>query len=677
MGKIRKNGIIASALICSFLMSQGITVKAAEVQNTNDTNVSSSLRLQDDFYSAVNRPWINSAKIDVGQMSNSSVMEINKTLIEQKKQIIKDLLENEKNYSANSDEKKIINLYKNTLNIEARNKQGIEPLKKIIEEINNIKSLSDIANINSDSKIGNTLIQFAPSVDLKDATKYALYIAPTALSFGNSDDYVKPTENSARIKSLGINYYTTLLTLSGYSTEQAKAKIDNLVKFENMIAPAIKGKEEQSKNNNAIDEQYNVYTLAELDTLAPNLNLKTMMKNNKTDKANKIIVTDPKWLKALNEIYKEENLPLIKDYLEIMNINGSAGFLGEDFEKAATEFNNSYLGSKGEIPREEKAINMVDSVLGNVFGKIYVQRYFSDKTKNDVKDMTNEIIKIYEKRINDLDWMSDTTKKKAIEKLNKINIQIGYPDKWEDYSKLEIRSYEEGGSLWENILNLSKFAEEKSLSHLNESVDKTKFICSPQTINAFYNATSNTVTVPAGILQGEFYNANASKENHLGSIGAIIGHEISHAFDNTGAKFDADGNLNNWWTAEDYKKFEDKTNKFRSFYSQVKLDNGKNVNGDLTVGENVADIGGMACVLDILSQMKNPDYKAFFESNAAMWREIDTKEYGDYLLQNNTHSPNAVRVNTVLAQFDKFYETYGIKENDKLYVKPENRLKIW
>jgi putative endopeptidase len=401
------------------------------------------------------------------------------------------------------------------------------------------------------------------------------------------------------------------------------------------------------------------------------------MKNNKTDKANKIIVTDPKWLKALNEIYKEENLPLIKDYLEIMNINGSAGFLGEDFEKAATEFNNSYLGSKGEIPREEKAINMVDSVLGNVFGKIYVQRYFSDKTKNDVKDMTNEIIKIYEKRINDLDWMSDTTKKKAIEKLNKINIQIGYPDKWEDYSKLEIRSYEEGGSLWENILNLSKFAEEKSLSHLNESVDKTKFICSPQTINAFYNATSNTVTVPAGILQGEFYNANASKENHLGSIGAIIGHEISHAFDNTGAKFDADGNLNNWWTAEDYKKFEDKTNKFRSFYSQVKLDNGKNVNGDLTVGENVADIGGMACVLDILSQMKNPDYKAFFESNAAMWREIDTKEYGDYLLQNNTHSPNAVRVNTVLAQFDKFYETYGIKENDKLYVKPENRLKIW
>nr|WP_319801751.1 M13 family metallopeptidase [Clostridium beijerinckii] len=254
---------------------------------------------------------------------------------------------------------------------------------------------------------------------------------------------------------------------------------------------------------------------------------------------------------------------------------------------------------------------------------------------------------------------------------------MGYPEKWGDYSKLEIRSYESGGSLWENIQNLGKFAYEKSISKLNQPVDKSRFACTPQTINAFYNPSSNTITVPAGILQGEFYDVNSSKEKNLGAIGTIIGHEISHAFDNTGAKFDADGNLNNWWSTDDYKKFEEKTNKVRQFYNTVKVDDGKNVNGDLTVGENIADIGGVACTLDILKKMPNPDYKTFFESNATMWREIGTKEYEDYKLQYDVHSPNKVRDNIVLAQFDEFYKTYGIKENDKMYVKPEDRMKIW
>lgn len=658
-------------------MVQGTYAKAAEVANTNVITVADSLRLQDDFYNVINKQWLNTAKIDTGKTSNSTFMEADKTLTEQKKQIIKDLLANEKSYSENSDEKKIINLYKNTLNMEARNKQGIEPIKKMIEEINNIKSTKDIANLNTESKIGNPLLQIVCQVDLKDANKHALYIAPPTLSLGNSDEYVKPTENSKKVKGLVETYYINLLTLSGYTNDQAKAKVDNLFKFENMIAPSITGKEELSKNDNAIDEQYNVYTLDQLDSLAPNLNIKTIIKNDEINNVNKVILTEPKWLKSLNDIYTEENLPIIKDYLEIINIGSAALYLGEDFEKAATAFNNAYLGSQGDIPQDEKAIDMVNSALGEPFGKIYIQKYFSDKVKNDVTDITNEVISTYKNRINNLNWMSATTKKSAIEKLDKLNIQIAYPDKWEDYSKLQIRSYEEGGSLWENIDNLTKFAHEKSICKLNEPVDKTKFACPPQTINAFYNATSNTITVPAGILQGAFYDANASKEKNLGAIGAIIGHEVSHAFDNTGAKFDADGNLNNWWTQEDYNKFEEKTKKVRAFYNEVKLDNGKNVNGDLTVGENIADIGGLACTLDILSKMSNPDYKAFFESNATVWREINTNEYADYRLQYDAHSPNKVRNNIVLAQFNKFDETYGLKQGDKMYIKPEDRVQIW
>lgn len=677
MGNFRKRGVIAAALVCSLLIGQGTYAKAAEVTNTNVTAAANSLRLQDDFYNVVNNEWLNTAKIETGQVSTSTFTEINGTLTEQKKEIIKNLLENEKSYSENSDEKKMINLYKNTLNMDARNKNEAEQIKKMIYELNNIKSIRDIEDLNTESKIGNHLIQFSCQVDLKDVTKHALYIEPTGLSLSNSDEYVKPTENSARIKGLVETYYTNLLTLSGYTKEQAKAKVDNIFKFENMIAPSITGTEGASKDNNAIDKQYNVYTLDQLDSLAPNLNIKTILKNNKIDNANKIILTEPKWLKALNEIYTEENLPLIKDYLEIVNIGSASPYLGEDFENATTEFKNAYLGSQGDIPQDEKAINMVNAAFGDPLGKIYIQKYFSDRVKTDVTEMTDEIISAYKNRINNLDWMSDATKENAIEKLDKLNVQIAYPDKWTDYSKLEIKSYEDGDSLWDNIEHLRKFAYEKSLSKLNEPVDKTKFACPPQTINAFYNPTSNTITVPAGILQGAFYDVFDSKERKLGAIGTIIGHEISHAFDNTGAKFDADGNLYNWWTQEDYTKFKEKTEKVREFYSQVKLDNGKYVNGNLTVGENIADMGGIACTLDILGKMPNPNYKEFFESNAAVWREINTNEYEDYKLQYDSHSPNKVRNNIVLSQFDKFNDTYGIKQNDKMYIKPEDRVQIW
>ncbi|MDU4849291.1 MAG: M13 family metallopeptidase [Clostridium sp.] len=376
-------------------------------------------------------------------------------------------------------------------------------------------------------------------------------------------------------------------------------------------------------------------------------------------------------------IYKEENLQLIKDYIEINNIAGIAGCLGEDFQKAQEEFSKQYLGTSGDISKEEKAVNAVNSLLAEPFGEIYIQKYFSDKTKENVEEITKEIIKTYEKRIDKLDWMSNETKTKAKEKLDKLGVQIGYPDKWEDYSKLEIRSFEEGGSLLENVINIAEFEENKQIEKINKTVDKNEFLCPPQTINAFYNPTTNTITVPAGILQKPFYDESGNKEKILGGIGAVIGHEISHAFDNTGSQFDGDGNFNNWWTDEDYKKFEEKTNKVREFYNNVKLGNGENVNGSLTVGENIADIGGMACVLDILKDTPNADYKSFFETNANIWREICTKEYEELKLQNDVHSPNKVRVNAVLPQFDEFYNTYGVKEGDKMYVKPEDRLQIW
>lgn len=678
MIKLKRIKALVCALAVSLTLLPSVSVKAADVKTSNSQSkiVQDNVRLQDDFYDAVNKAWLNGAKIENGKVSNSAFDEADKVLDGQKKEIITELLANEKNYPSNSDEKKIINLYKNYLNTAARNKQGIEPIKEIIQAVNEVKTIDDIIKLN-EYDIANPLINISCDVDLKDATRYAAYINTSSLSLGDSDEYTKPTEYSKRVKGLVGDYYIKILKLSGYSKVDAKTKVDNLFKLENMIAPYITGQEEASKAPDIIENEYNVYKLDNLDNLAPKVKIKDMMKDAKLDNANTIILSNPKWLKALNDIYKEENLQLIKDYIEINNIAGIAGCLGEDFQKAQEEFSKQYLGTNGDIPKEEKAINAVNSLLSEPFGKIYIQKYFSDKTKENVKEITKEITKTYEKRIDNLDWMSNETKEKAKEKLNKLGVQIGYPDKWEDYSKVEIRSFEEGGSLLENLSNIAEFEEEKQVEKINKIVEKNEFLCSPQTINAFYNPTTNAITVPAGILQKPFYDESGKKEKILGGIGAVIGHEISHAFDNTGSQFDGDGNFNNWWTDEDYKKFEEKTNKVREFYNNVKLSNGENVNGSLTVGENIADIGGMACVLDILKDTQSVDYESFFESNADIWREICTKEYEELKLKNDSHSPNKVRVNAVLPQFDEFYKTYGVKESDNMYVKPEDRLKIW
>lgn len=535
MIKIKRIKALACALAVSLTLLPSVSVKAADVKTSNSQSkiVQDNVRLQDDFYDAVNKSWINSAKIENGKVSNSAFDEADKALDGQKKEIITELLANEKNYASNSDEKKIINLYKNYLNTAARNKQGIEPIKKIIKAVNEVKSIDDLTKLNEDD-IANPLINVGCDVDLKDATRYAAYINSSTLSLGDSDKYTKPTEYSKRVKGLVNDYYIKMLKLSGYSEADSKIKVDNLFKLENMIAPYITGQEEASKDSDIIEHEYNVYKLDKLDELAPKVKIKDIMKDAKLDNANTIILSDPKWLKALNDIYKEENLQLIKDYIEINNIAGIAGCLGEDFQKAQEEFSKQYLGTSGDISKEEKAVNAVNSLLAEPFGEIYIQKYFSDKTKENVEEITKEIIKTYEKRIDKLDWMSNETKTKAKEKLDKLGVQIGYPDKWEDYSKLEIRSFEEGGSLLENVINIAEFEENKQIEKINKTVDKNEFLCPPQTINAFYNPTTNTITVPAGILQKPFYDESGNKEKILGGIGAVIGHEISHAFDNTG-----------------------------------------------------------------------------------------------------------------------------------------------
>ncbi|MFW2502305.1 MULTISPECIES: M13-type metalloendopeptidase [Clostridium] len=676
MKKIKKLSIVASIVAFMLVVSNG-SHNVAMAEESSVTNNSQGVRLNDDFYDAVNSDWIKNAKIEDGKSTASTFDDVENKVTEQIKDIINNLLINKDAYKENSDEKKIINIYNNTLNIEARNREGIKPVKENLDEIKSIGTIDDITKLWKDKRILNSTIKFSVEKDIKDVKTNILYISPTALSLGDSDEYTNPTENSKKERKLTEDYYNKILMLSGYTQQESQKKVDDMFKFEEMVAPYIKGKKEKATTKNLIDEQYNVYTVAELNNLAPNLNLPEIMNYMGIDKANKIILEDPEWLKAFNKLYNQENLPLIKNYIEIVNLLYASNYLSEDFENANKEYASNMLGITGNVSKEEEAVDNVNSMMGMAIGRLYSEKYVPEKTKKDVESITKDIIAVYKKRIDNLDWMSSQTKKNAIDKLDKLKIKIAYPDSWNDYSKLDIKSYEEGGSLFQNAMTLRIFERDKMFNKINKLVDKDEDQFKPQTVNAFYSATENSIIIPGGIIQGHFYDVNAPKEVNLGGIGVIIGHEISHAFDNTGAQYDSDGNLNNWWTEEDYKEFMQKTQKVANFYSQIEAMPGEKLDGNLTVGENIADIGGVSCLLDILGEMNNANYKAFFESYAVTWRQITTKEYATYALIIDVHSPNKVRVNAVLPQFQKFYDTYGITEKDGMYVKPGDRIGIW
>ena len=667
-----------AVLLLAGMMTTPQMVMAKEVSSTEQV-VKQEVHLKDDFYEAINKDWSQATTLKPGYSAMDTFTEVNDKCTEQLQELFAEILGNEEKYSASSTEKMMINLYQNYLNMEERNKQGIIPIKPYLHTIKELKSIDEVNKLFTDIIQVNmtSIYSLGISTDLKDSNIKQLYLHSTGLLMGDADYYNKPTEKTKVMEQAITTYLEKILILSGYSKEEAQKKVADAYKFEKLLTPYIIGQEEASKESNIYERMYNVYSLDELETLAPYLKLKDTIQTLTMGKVSKVIVTEPKWLEALNKVYTEENLALMKNYMEIKFLSNNAGNLSQDFIDASNELSATLMGVKGELPLEQQAMQVISSVFSDEIGKLYVAKYFSQAAKEDVEALAKEIIVNYKEKLEKVDWLTDETKENAIRKLDSMQIKVGYPDKWQDYSGLVIRSYKEGGSLAENTFNLSRWTNKKAIDEMTDQVDRSKFIMAPQTVNACYVATRNDITFPAAILQSPFYDINRSREENLGSIGVIMAHEVSHAFDTAGANFDENGNVKQWWTEEDYVKFEEKAQKFRDYYTTVVTDSGEKVNGDLTVGENIADITAMSCVLEILKEMDAPDYKAFFESWAKTWKMVATDEYKTLLLLKDVHSPHKIRVNVVLQQFQEFYDTYGIKENDGMYVKPEERLRIY
>lgn len=616
--------------------------------------------LKDDFYSTVNRQLLNTLELPESQDTAGGSGSVTASTDEQLKALILEIVNSGDDYPKGSPEQKIRDLYKNYENTEERNQKGIEPLQKYLKAVDQAGSFSELnaaiaQAVNELGIFANGLLPGIPVTDTKDSSRKVLLLM-TQIPVLSENEYKNPEGEAYQ------EYRATLtdqLLAVGECREEAERHADAVLKLEQMLTENIT---EQDGSGRMKEQKY--YTLEMLDEMMPQAKPSEMLKATGLTENVKMQVFDDKQFKALTEWFTEDNLELFKTMEKIALLTSYSSFLSTDLAER--------FGTAG-IPSADIA---VQNYLSEELGKLYTERYFPAESKAEVEKMVNMLIDTFKERIEGLDWMEETTKKEALKKLDSLTVLIGYPDEW-NFNAAEIRGSEEGGSLFENIAASEVEKWKKQLEELERPVDIRRFSLAAYTVNAAASRSTNTIIFPAGILQAPFYDRNASFEANLGAIGSTIAHEITHMFDDGGAQYDSKGNVTDWWEQTDYAHFQELCKKAENFYDGSEAAPGIGVDGKATLSENIADIGGIACGLDVLAKMENPDYDAFFRSYANQWLRVADYSTLEELAQSDDHAPNNLRCNMVLSNFQEFYDTYGIQEGDGMYVAPEDRIKIW
>jgi predicted metalloendopeptidase len=520
--------------------------------------------------------------------------------------------------------------------------------------------------------------------DAKNSNKIALYLSPSGLGLPERDYYMKSDSSSLKIQKAYKQFMTDMLTEFGEKANAASIAED-IYNLEKKMATAMLTKEQ--RRNPVL--QYNPMTAANAGSLLSALSLKnyTTALNINPDT---IVVTEPNYIKAVNQLVNDKNLNSLKWLMKWSTMRGAASFLNDKLENLKFSFYGKTLrGTPALKPRKERALDMVNSMVGEALGKLYVEKFFPADAKTKAKELVDDLIAAYRVRINNLEWMSAATKAKAQKKLDKLTIKIGYPDKWRDYSKLEIKGYAEGGSYMQNVYNAGRFEVLRNAAKYGKPVDKSEWYMSPQTVNAYYNPAFNEIVFPASILQAPFFDFRNDAAVNFGGIGAVIGHEISHGFDDQGAQYDENGNLTNWWTEDDLKKFKTLGQKLIEQFNGYEALPGQFVNGEFTLGENIGDLGGVASAYDGLQiylkrnpkenvkvQGMSPEQRFFF-SWATVWRNKIRDEELAMRLKTDPHSPGYFRAIGPLQNHEGFYKAFDVKSGDKMHRADSIRVKIW
>ena len=658
-------------------------------------NMDNSIRPNDDFFKHVNGSWLDKTEIpddrtswgafnELRKKTDSDVLTIlNEAIAEDKFPKLKDA---EGNLTLESDQKKAVNFYETIMDTVARNEQGIEPIKPFLAKIDAITNLEDLQNLLTEMAPygGGGFFNFAVFNDLKDSKMNAGYVTPAGLGLSR-DYYVDQDDDTKEKRKKYIVHIGRMLQLFGDSEEIATQNADRIFQYEYNLAEPRFTKEESRDTR----KLYNPKTIEELSEITPSINWESYFKGLGINSLDRVIVMQPNYMAAVEKILTSSKIDDIKLYLRWTAIDRAAGMLNKEVEVANWEFYNKELrGQKKQRARDERALASLNGAIGEALGKLYVDKKFPPEAKAKAEEMIANVMLGFEKRINALEWMTDDTKKKAIEKLTKMTVKIAYPDKWKDYADLDVKGLKDGGSYFQNSANISKWNFEKNIDKLGKPVDRTEWGMAPQIVNAYFNPVNNEIVFPAAILQPPFYNYQADEAVNYGGIGAVIGHEISHCFDDQGARFDADGNLKNWWTEDDSTQFAALGKKLVDQYSAVEALEGVHLNGEFTLGENIGDLGGINSAYDGLQIFyeKNgrPDdidgftaEQRFYMSWGTIWRTKMRDEAMKNLIKTNPHSPGMYRAYMPLQNVDAFYTAFNIVEGDEMFLKPEERVKIW
>ena len=677
----KRNHLIVALLSCllpGMALAADPQTDKSKASGIDKALFSTEITPGENFYWYANQKWLDNTEIP-GDKSNYGIFTV---LDDKTRAEVRELIESAAASEAEPDTaaQKVGDLYKSVLDLQTRNKAGIKPIRPLLRRISKVESREELASTIGFLMKAGVYGPFAPyiNVDARNSDQYTIYVTQSGLTMPDRDYYLEDDERYQKIRAELLAYVADMLEATGAQAtdESTKAIID----LERMLAE----KQWTKTENRDPEKTYNKKNPEEMQTLFGQFPWATFAKATGIKKQKQFVVRQPSYLEAVGKLLTEVDLETWKNYLRLRVIDSYAGSLTEPLELRHFEFHSTAIsGVTEQEPMWKRGVNITGSVLGELVGQLYVEKYFKPAAKDRMNQLVENLKKAFAQRITSRDWMGEGTQKQALEKLAMFTTKIGYPDEWKDYSSLQIKS----PILAANMLGSSKFETQEELKKLGEPIDRNEWHMTPQTINAYYNPVMNEIVFPAAILQPPFFNMEADDAANYGAIGAVIGHELSHGFDDKGSKYDGKGNLRKWWTELDREEFERRAAGLVSQYDEFQPVTGNFVNGKLTLGENIGDLGGLsvsykayrlslngkeAPVIDGLSGDQR-----FFLGWAQIWRRLYREPELLKRLVTDPHSPSEYRVNGIVRNMDAWYDAFGIKPTDDLYLKPEDRVRIW
>ena len=638
-----------------------------------------SVKPGDDFFRFVNGKWADTTEIPADKTSFGAFVML-RDVSEAQVRALLDQWAADKKWKPGSDEAKVAALYRTFLDEAAAEKLDAKPIEPHLAAVKKAENHADIAKLmaHSQSSLGRSLINGAVFDDARNPDRYALYLSQSGLGLSDREFYLR--ENFKGQKERYQQYVADMLRLIGW--EEPEQQAADIVAFETKIAEAHWTRAESRDR----DKTYNPMTLAELEKNAPGFAWTTFFKEAGIDKADRAVVRQNTAFPKLAKIYADAPLATLKAWTAFHIADNAAPLLSKRFVDAHWEFRSKFLtGAKEQRPRWKRAVSAAEGALGEAIGRTYVKDHFPPESKAKMEKLVADLRTAMRNRINNLEWMGPETKARALEKLAKFNVKIGYPSKWRDYSALKVTE----GDLVGNADRAAKFEWDYRVSRIGKPIDEEEWSMTPQTVNAYYSSTKNEIVFPAAILQPPFFDPKADPAVNYGAIGGVIGHEITHGFDDQGRKSDGDGMLRDWWASEDAAKFEAQATRLGAQYEAYEFANlpGLHIIPRLTMGENIGDLGGILLGLEAykvsLGGKPAPVLDGFtgeqrvFLGWAQVWRTMMRDDALRQQITTNTHSPGHIRAFAPLRNVDAWYEAFNVKEGDKLYVKPEDRVRIW